>query len=84
MKFYRVPDESGDCGNGFWFASKREALAEARHQATFKWPEDGPVKVELIDIGKVDQARVLNILEGHGYVEHRTTVATFNGTRSEE
>lgn len=45
------------------------------------WPEEGSVEVELIDIGKIDQDKIIRILEGHGYAESITTIATFQGTR---
>tara|TARA_Y100000310_G_scaffold344399_1_gene456970 strand:+ start:1749 stop:2021 length:273 start_codon:yes stop_codon:yes gene_type:complete len=70
MKLYQVTDFGLGDINDTYFADKKTALRAAQ----FRAGEDIYVHVDQIDIGKVDRAKVLQILNGGQYVSDCQTI----------
>ena len=67
MIIYEVYD--GDEHRAY-FSSKAKAIKDARKcELTL-----GEVEVVKLDLGKIDQAKVIALLEGGGYAESQSTV----------
>ena len=61
-----------------YYRSKAEAIKKAReyYRERLAAPAAKHVLVHKIDLGKLDQAKVINLLEGHSYIEHQELVKT--------
>ena len=61
-----------------YYRSKAEAIKKAReyYRERLATPAAEHVLVHKIDLGKLDQAKVIKLLEGHSYIEHQELVKT--------
>lgn len=68
MIIYEVYD--GDEHRAY-FSSKAKAIKDAR-KCNLTWSKE--IVVVQLDLGKIDQAKVIALLEGGGYAESQSTV----------
>ena len=62
-----------------YYRSKAEAIKKARdyYRDRLASPAQQYVLVHKIDLGKIDQAKVIKLIEGYGgYIEHQELVKT--------
>ena len=61
-----------------YYRSKAEAIKKARdyYRDRLASPAQQYVLVHKIDLGKIDQAKVIKLIEGHSYIEHQELVKT--------
>jgi hypothetical protein len=81
VKLYEVNAQDGEPSTTY--ATKREAMKEARRAAREYAPIDGgDVEIDEIVIDRVDKALVVRLINGEGgYVSDRRTIATVPNRR---
>jgi hypothetical protein len=60
-----------------YHSNKAEAIKEAKdyyEDHLYDFEAQPEIYIHKIDLGKIDKAKVINLLEGHSYAEHQILV----------